>query len=152
MMLVSSYLLALIGSVVWFTMAFYYFSFDHFSAAKLLVPSTSRGSPLFLTISAAVRFLGGLNGSFALLSLILFIFHFTGSLLFSNNLERSILLFILSTAHFSQLFFNIPVLVNGERIGESYWPVRKGPMRNIFIIDGLMCLVCLIASLLQYFH
>jgi hypothetical protein len=56
-------------NILWFGAAFHYFSIKQFAAAKVLVPKSSRDSPLFLTIAASVRFLGGMNLAFAVLSL-----------------------------------------------------------------------------------
>lgn len=145
-----TYPIALIASALWFLAAFRYFSFQHYSSAKVMVPKTARNSPLFPTIAAATRFLGGMNGAFALLSIILFILWATGSSLFTDPLERGALLLVLAAAHFSQFIFNVPILRNGERQGESYWHVKSGPMYFIFVVDALEAVINGIAAIIQF--
>lgn len=144
-----AYILALGASLVWFAMGFRYFSYQPETAAKVMIPRSSRDSPLFQTFSAAVRFLGGFNAAFALMSLVLLYCALSGSSLFSAPGERAIVLFLLAAAHFSQFYFNLPVLWAGEGQGEAYWPVLSGPMRTIFVVDGLETLLNLGAGLLQ---
>lgn len=145
-----TYPAVLIVSALWFGAAFRYWSFQHQASAKLFVPKSQRQSPLLPTMAALVRFLGGMNGAFALLSLILLVMWGMGSALFSNPMERGILLLVLATAHFSQFIFNVPVLKNGGRQGESYWDVKTGPMYFIFVVDALEVAVNLIAALIQF--
>ena len=145
-----SYPLALVASAIWFSAAFRYWSFQHKASAKLFVPKSQRHSPLHPTIAALVRFLGGINGAFALLAILLFILWATGSSLFANSMERGILLLVMAAAHFSQFIFNVPILKNGGRRGESYWDVKTGPMYFIFVIDALEVLINLVAGILQF--
>lgn len=145
-----SYPMALIASALWFSMAFRYFSFQHYASAKVMVPKSARQSPLFPTIAAATRFLGGMNGAFAFLSIILLALWATGSGLFSDPIERGALLLVLAAAHFSQFIFNVPILKNGERQGESYWFVKSGPMYFIFVVDAIEAVINLIAALIQF--
>lgn len=145
-----SYPMALIASALWFSMAFRYFSFQHYASAKVMVPKSARQSPLFPTIAAATRFLGGMNGAFAFLSIILLALWATGSGLFSDPIERGALLLVLAAAHFSQFIFNVPILKNGERQGESYWLVKSGPMYFIFVVDAIEAVINLIAALIQF--
>jgi len=144
-----AYPVALGASALWFAMAFRYFSFQHFSSAKVMVPKSARSSPIFPTLAAATRFLGGMNAAFALLSIILFILWAVGSPLFADPLERCLLLIVLAAAHFSQFIFNVPVLKNGERQGESYWNVKSGPMYFIFVVDAANATINLVAGLAQ---
>jgi len=144
-----AYPIALFASFLWFGAAFRYFSFQNFAAAKVMVPKSARSSPLYLTIGAAIRFLGGMNGALALFALILLILWGTGSALFTAPGERAFILFIFAAAHFSQFVFNVPVLKNGERQGESYWMVKSGPMYFIFVMDIAQTLLNGGAALLQ---
>ena len=145
-----AYPAALIVSFIWFAMAFRYFGFQHSSSAKVMVPKTARMSPVFLTLAAATRFLGGMNGAFAFMTLLLLINWGTGSSLFTDPRERAVLLFVLAAAHFSQFIFNVPILRNGERQGESYWPVLSGPMYFIFVVDGIQAVLNGTAAFLQF--
>jgi hypothetical protein len=145
----AAYIVALIASLLWFTAAFRYFSFQQFAASKVLVPASARSSPLFPTIAASIRFLGGMNGAFALMSALLLLCVFTGSSAFADPGERGLLLCVLAAAHFSQFIFNVPVLMAGERQGETYWFVRSGPMLFIFVVDAVETVINLGAAAIQ---
>ncbi|NIJ42472.1 hypothetical protein FHS78_002774 [Parvibaculum indicum] len=145
-----AYVLALVASAIWFAMAFRYFAYQQETAAKVLIPPSARSSPLFLTTAASIRFLGGMNGAFAVLSLALLALAVSGSALFAAPAERAVLLFVLGLAHFSQFIYNVPILRNGGRQGEAYWPVRTGPMLTIFVVDAVETLVNAGAGLLQF--
>ena len=136
-----SYAVALAASVIWFLMGARYFGFQHHTAAKILVAPSARNTPIFETVAAGIRFLGGMNAAFALLSGLLLVLLLTESTLFTNPAERAVLLATLATAHLSQFLGNVPVLRNGERQGEAYWPVLSGPMLMIFMVDFLQALL-----------
>jgi hypothetical protein len=146
-----TYVIALVASVLWFTAALRYFGFQHVTAAKVLIPQSQRASPVFMTIAASLRFLGGMNGAFAVLSAALLIAALSGSALFADPKERAVLLLVLAAAHVSQFLFNVPVLLGGERRGDSYWNVVSGPMLFIFVIDAVETLICLVAAGLQFY-
>ena len=141
------YQATLLLNVLWFGAAFWYFAVKHDTAAKLLVPRSARSSPIFLTMSSALPFLGGMNLALSLLAAILL----ARQDLFIASHERSILLITFGVAHFTQFLFNLPVARRGGRIGESYWDVLKGPMLFIFIVDAVLtvlnfsCAVMLLA-------
>jgi hypothetical protein len=146
----AAYVAALVASLLWFSAAFRYFSFRQFAASKVLVPTSARTSPLFPTIAASIRFLGGMNGAFALMSALLLLCVFAGSSAFSDPSERGLVLCVLAAAHFSQFVFNLPVLSAGERQGESYWYVRSGPMLFIFVVDAIETVINLGAAAIQF--
>lgn len=145
-----SYPIALTVSLLWFGAAFRYFSYQHMAAAKVMVPKSARHSAVFPTLGAALRFLGGMNAALALMSLILLIIWASGADLFTNPIERGMLLLILAAAHFSQFAFNIPILQNGERRGESFWYVKTGPMCFIFVMDALQAMLNAVAGLIHF--
>jgi hypothetical protein len=146
----TAYVVALVASLLWFTAAFRYFGFQQFAASKVLVPKTARSSPLFPTIAASIRFLGGMNGAFALMCAVLLGCILSGNSAFTDPTERGLLLCVLAAAHFSQFIFNVPVLRAGERQGESYWSVRSGPMLFIFFIDAIETMINLGAAIIQF--
>ena len=146
----TAYLIALIFSAGWFAMAFRYFSFQHYTAAKVFVPKTARQSPIFPTIAVATRFLGGMNGAFTALSVILIAVAFSQLPVFDAAIERALLLLVLALAHFSQFIFNVPVHKNGGRQGETYWDVTSGPMRFIFIMDAIGAALCAVAAIIVF--
>ncbi|MCF8150310.1 MAG: hypothetical protein K9K30_10105 [Burkholderiaceae bacterium] len=124
----------LVLNVLWFGAAFRYFSLTPDTAAKILVPKSARDSPLFRTVSASVRFLGGMNFAFAAFAaLILF-----NQSLFPDPKQVALFALVFSIAHASQFAFNVPVAMGGGRQGESLWPVVSGPMLFIFGIDFVL--------------
>jgi hypothetical protein len=133
-------------NVLWFSAAFHYFSIKQIAAAKVLVPKSSRNSPLFLTIAASVRFLGGMNLAFAVLSLLMLL-----GLLASNDRDaRSALFLVLTVAHGSQFYFNIPIARGGGRQGESLWDVHQGPMNFIYRVDATLMSANAILSVIYF--
>jgi hypothetical protein len=132
----SLYVVVLLLNTVWFGAAFHYFSLRQYSAAMVLVPHTSRDSPLFQMAAASVRFLGGMNLAFAVLSLLLLL----NLAAFPGNGQRALLLLTFCIAHGSQFYFNVPIAVSGGRKGEALWDVLQGPMRFIFIVDAVLML------------
>lgn len=145
-----AYVFALFCSALWFAAAFRYFSFKHKAAAKVFVPKAARHSPLFETIAALTRFLGGMNSALALFSFILLGLWVTGAPVFEDPIERAVILGIFAAAHFSQFIFNVPVLRNGERQGQAYWYVKSGPMLFIFVMDAAQTLIALGATAAQF--
>lgn len=128
------YQAVLVLNVLWFGVGFHYFSIKHVAAAKLLVPESSRNSPLFVTMAAAVRFLGGMNLAFAALSLLMLL----SPLSSITAGQRAALLLVLAIAHGSQFYFNIPIARGGGRQGEALWDVHRGLMKFIFIVDATL--------------
>lgn len=148
MLISAAYGFALIANLLWFLAGFRYFSFKQSAAARVLVPMSARSSPLFATIAAATRFLGGFNAAFAFLAALLLALLYIRSPLFNDPQERAALLIVFAAAHFSQFAFNLPIIKGGQRRGESFWPVLSGPMLFIFVVDGLETLINLAAAAL----
>ena len=146
MLVSAAYAFALIANLLWFLAGFRYFSFKQSAAARVLVPKSARSSPLFATIAAATRFLGGFNAAFAFLAALLLALLYIRSPLFSDPQERAALMTVFAAAHFSQFAFNLPIIKGGQRRGESFWPVLSGPMLFIFVVDGLETLINLAAA------
>jgi hypothetical protein len=118
-------------NALWFGVAFRYFSLTPDTAARLLVPKSARESPLFATVAASVRFLGGMNFAFAVFAVLLLL----NPALFPQPAQQALLAAVFAIAHASQFVFNLPVLMRGGRVGESLWPVLSGPMLFIFVVD-----------------
>jgi hypothetical protein len=121
-------------NLLWFGAAFRYFTLTPNTAAKLLVPQSARNSPLFSTVSATVRFIGGFNLAFAVLSLLLLI----DPARFPLPGQNAVFAIVFAVAHGSQFACNVPILKGGGRQGESLWDVRKGPMLFIFVVDFVL--------------
>ena len=125
----------LLLNALWFGAAFVQFSIAQGNTLKILVPREQRGNPIAPTLSASVAFLGGMNLPIGLLSVYLLLFRppFFGA----HDAQLALFLFF-SACHFSQFAYNIPILLRGGRVGVAYWPVLKGPMLRIFVIDAAL--------------
>jgi hypothetical protein len=135
--------LVLLLNTLWFGGAFIQFSIAQRNTLKILVPREERANPIAPTLSASVAFLGAINLPIGLLSLYLLLFRPP----FFQAIDAQLALFVFFCAcHFSQFAYNLPVLMRGGRIGVAYWPVLKGPMLRIFIIDAALFVANLVAA------
>ena len=127
--------LVLLLNALWFGGAFIQFSIAQNNTLKILVPREQRANPIAPTLSASVAFLGGINLPIGLLSLYLLV----ARPAFFQAIEAQLVLFLFFAAcHFSQFAYNLPILVRGGRVGVAYWPVLRGPMLRIFVIDATL--------------
>jgi len=122
-----------ICNTLWFAAAFYCFSLVPFTTIKKLIPlKGDQNTPAIQTLATAIRFLGGMNLAFSVLSglAILSVFQLTGD-------QLGLLAFVFSIAHGSQFAFNVPMALQ-EQQGKTkpIWPVIHSSMLYIFIIDG----------------
>lgn len=127
--------LVLLLNALWFGGAFIQFSIAQGNTLKILVPREERGNPIAPTLSASVAFLGGMNLPIGLLSVYLLLFR--PSFFQAPDAQLALFLFF-SACHFSQFAYNLPILLRGGRVGVAYWPVLKGPMLRIFVIDAAL--------------
>ncbi|MGV7212372.1 hypothetical protein [Bradyrhizobium sp. UFLA05-112] len=138
----------LLFNALWFGGAFIQFSIAQRNTLKILVPREERGNPIAPTLSASVAFLGGINLPIGILSLYLVV-----RPPFFQPIEAQLVLFLFFAAcHFSQFAYNLPVLMRGGRVGVAYWPVLKGPMLRIFVIDAALFVANLAVALLLAAH
>ena len=125
----------LLLNALWFGGAFIQFSVAQANTLKILLPREERSNPIAPTLAASVAFLGGINLPIGLLSLYLLAVRPS----FFQPIEAQLALFLFFAAcHFSQFAYNLPVLMRGGRVGVAYWPVLKGPMLRIFVIDAAL--------------
>ncbi|WP_063687458.1 hypothetical protein [Bradyrhizobium stylosanthis] len=125
--------IVLLLNALWFVGAFIQFSIAQTNTLKILLPREEHGNPIAPTLAASVAFLGGMNLPIGLLSFYLL----AARPVFFQPLQAQIVLFLFfSACHFSQFVYNVPVLMRGGRVGVAYWPVLKGPMLRIFVIDA----------------
>ncbi|MCK1737465.1 hypothetical protein IVA79_26640 [Bradyrhizobium sp. 138] len=138
--------IVLLFNTLWFVGAFVQFSIAQRNTLKILLPREERGNPIAPTLAASVAFLGAMNLPIGLLSLYLLAVRPS----VFQPVEAQIVLFLFfSACHFSQFVYNLPVLMRGGRVGVAYWPVLKGPMLRIFVIDaGLFAANLAVALLL----
>jgi hypothetical protein len=134
----------LILNTLWFSAAFVQFSVAQSNTLKILVPREERGNPIAPTLSASVAFLGGINLPIGLLSLYLLA---RPSFFGADDAQLALFLFF-AACHFSQFAYNLPVLIRGGRVGVAYWPVLKGPMLRIFVIDAMLFVANLVVVVL----
>jgi hypothetical protein len=127
----TAYLAVLALNAVWFGMGFVYFAVTPRAAARLIIPSSARQSPLFITQVASLRFLGGMNFALAMFAVLLLV----NQSLFPNPQQRAVFASVFALAHASQFVSNLPVVLAGGRKGEALWPVLRGPMLLIFSVD-----------------
>ncbi|HEU4538306.1 MAG TPA: hypothetical protein VFS00_29500 [Polyangiaceae bacterium] len=123
-------------NVLWFGAAFWYFALAPGRAAKILVPRSQRDTPLYRTLVASIRFLGGMNLALAALALTLVL----PTAVFAGARQHAVFASIFALAHATQLAGNVPVLLGGGRQGDALWPVTRGPMAFIFAGDGTLAL------------
>lgn len=141
----TGFTVVLVLNTLWFGVGFRYFSLTPNTAAKLLVPKSECESPLFPTIAASLRFLGGMNLAFATFAVLVLV---NGSL-FPAPAQRALFASVFSLAHASQFVSNLPVALRGGRVGTSLWPVLSGPMLVIFVVDiALMIANAVLAAIL----
>ncbi len=136
----------LVLNVLWFSAGAVYFGLTPTSAAKLLVSRPSRQSPLFRIVSASVRFLGGMNLAFAILSCILL---FKRDV-FPEAKQIALLISVLALAHGTQFAANIPVALTNNGKSESLWPVLSGLMLFIFLMDFTLMIANGVIAALHY--
>ena len=128
-----------------FVAAFIQFSIAQGNTLKILVPREERGNPIAPTLSASVAFLGGINLPIGLLSFYLLV---ARPAFFQANEAQVALFMFFAACHFSQFAYNLPVLMRGGRVGVAYWPVLRGPMLRIFVIDATLCVANLAAAVM----
>ena len=135
----------LLLNALWFVGAFIQFSVAQRNTLKILLPREERGNPIAPTLAASVAFLGGINLPIGLLSFYLL----AARPLFFQPVQAQLVLFLFFAAcHFSQFAYNLPVLMRGGRVGAAYWPVLKGPMLRIFVIDAILFVANLVVVFL----
>lgn len=137
--------IVLLLNTLWFVGAFIQFSIAQTNTLKILLPREERSNPIAPTLAASVAFLGGMNLPIGLLSFYLMVARPS----FFQPIEAQLALFLFfAGCHFSQFVYNVPVLMRGGRVGVAYWPVLKGPMLRIFVIDAALFAANLAAALL----
>lgn len=133
----SAFDLTLTLNALWFGAAFQLFSLRPDVAARILVPRSARESPLFRTLAASLRFLGGMNLALMVLAVLLLV---TESL-FPDPRQRAVFAVVFAVAHASQCAFNVPIALGGGRQGDALWSVLRGPMLFIFAGDFALTIV-----------
>ncbi len=118
-------------NLLWFGAGGLYFGLMTTSAIKHLVSRSARQSPLYTTVFAATRFLGGLNLALAVLSGVLLF----APALFPAATQMAVLTSVLALAHGTQFATNVPGALSMNSPGERRWPDLRGLMLVIFFVD-----------------
>ena len=121
-------------NAIWFAMGFEAFYRRRQIFGKVLVPiKEDRDNTAYEALVESGRFMGGFNIALSLLNVAL-IFNLGG---FETNSQWAVLLIFNSLAHGSQFAGNIPMALQNRR-GGGLWPVFKGVMLRIFVIDFVL--------------
>ena len=124
-------------NVLWFGAGALNFGVTTSSAIKRLVARSARQAPLYPVVFAAVRFLGGLNLGFAVLAGVLLL----DRALFPEAAQAAALTSVIALAHGTQFATNVSVAVSRGSQDESRWPILRGLMLFIFLVDFALMLV-----------
>lgn len=135
--------IVVILNLLWFSAGFVYFSLRSRVAARGVVRRDAWASPEFDVIAGLLRFLGGLNLGFALLSLSILLTA-TGPV---ARPMLGVLIGVIAIAHASQFAVNVRPYLLGAEPGSHPWRVRHSRMMTIFVIDGLLALANAVLSL-----
>lgn len=126
-------------NVIWFGLAFRLFGLQPARAVKMLVPREAKDEISRRALVDALPFLGGMNLALALLSALALYERFVHS-----EGPSWTTFAVSSVAHATQLAGNVPLALRGGRSGGASWDVLRGPMRTIFVVDG----ICAVANAL----
>ncbi len=139
--------ITLLLNAIWFGMGFQAFYLRRKVFGKVLVPNKAdRDNSAYDAVVEAGRFMGGFNLALCLLNVML-VFNLGG---FETNRQWAVLLIFNALAHGSQFAGNIPMALANRR-GGGLWPVFRGVMLRIFIIDfTLMIANAVMAAMLLF--
>ena len=126
-----------VANALWFGAGFYQFTLRS-GVAALGVSTNSPNDDFSRSVIAGVlRFLGGLNLSLAALSVMLLL----GPHELRKAVPEAVFLTTFAIAHASQFAVNVPI-ARKEIIGSpALWPVLRGKMLAIFVVDLLLTLI-----------
>ncbi len=118
-------------NAIWFAMAFDAFYRRRKIFGKVMVPiQADRDNSAYDALVESGRFMGGFNLALSAFNVML-VFNFGG---FETDTQWATLLIFNSLAHGSQFLGNVPMALQNRR-GGGLWPVFKGVMLRIFVID-----------------
>jgi len=139
--------LLLILNAVWFGMAWDAFYRRRKIFGKVLVPKREdRDNTAYEALVESGRFMGGFNLAISALNVML-VFNLGG---FDAPRQWAVLLLFNALAHGSQFAGNIPMALSNSR-GEGLWPVFKGVMLRIFVIDFTLTVANAVLAAVYWF-
>lgn len=120
-----------LANAIWFGMAFNAFYLRRKVFGKVMVPiKEDRNNTAYDAFVESGRFMGGFNLALSLLNFAL-VFNLAG---FETGQQWALLLIFNAVAHGSQFFGNVPMALQNLK-GGGLWPVFKGVMLLIFVLD-----------------
>lgn len=133
-----------LANTIWFAMGFNAFYLRRLIFAKVLVPNREdRDNSAYEALIESGRFMGGFNFALATLNLCLFL-DLAG---LETPPQLALMLIFNSLAHGSQFAGNVPMALRNRR-GEGLWPVFKGVMLQIFVIDFVLMVANAVLALI----
>lgn len=136
-MLETTFISLLAANGLWFGAAFRVFWLKGPLTSNMLIRREYRNSPLRETVIASGRFLGGMNLGFCVLSVLLILF--SGDFAGPNQVFVCCAAF--AVAHGSQFVGNVPIAWQESKGHPPLWPVLRGPMLFIFVVDLIMAAI-----------
>lgn len=130
----------LVLNALWFGAGFWYFGIKSRQAAKLIIKKKNRSKPSFDILAYSLKFLGGLNLAFAILSTAVL----SQPAIFSTTLQQAVFAGIFGFAHGTQFYLNLPIAIREYNHQPHVWPVLKGKMYFIFLVDATLCVLNLV--------
>lgn len=123
-----------LANAIWFGMAFNAFYLRRKVFGKVMVPiKEDRNNTAYDAFVESGRFMGGFNLALSLLNFAL-VFNLAG---FETGQQWALLLIFNAVAHGSQFFGNVPMALQNLK-GGGLWPVFKGVMLLIFVLDFVL--------------
>jgi hypothetical protein len=138
------YNLLICGNGLWFSAGFYFFCLRSNSAAHLIINRRHTDEKTFHAVAYSLKFLGGLNLAFAILSLLIIL----QPGLFPETAQKIAILSILALAHATQFLLNVPQVLKERRNRNPLWPVLTGTMFFIFVTDGALFIFNVLCALM----
>lgn len=138
----------LIANAIWFGMAFHAFYLRRKIFGKVMVPvKEDRENTAYEALVESGRFMGGFNLALSLLNVGLAL-NLGG---FDGEQQWVLLLAFNSLAHGSQFFGNVPMAIQNRK-GGGLWPVFKGVMLRIFVIDFVLMVANAVMAVVLLFQ
>ncbi len=126
--------IVLLLNAIWYAMGFHAFYIRREVFGKVMVPvKEDRDNTAYRAVVESGRFMGGFNFALSALNIMLLL-NIGG---FESDGQWATLLIFNALAHGSQFAGNIPMALQNRK-GGGLWPVFRGVMLRIFVIDFVL--------------